>query len=129
MANSKINFTVEQAKSNFKREISILEREGAVLLGAIQVLQDYLDYNKQNAAKIDPFDLKELEQMIIRFLRILSLIDVYQYFESKNKTISDKKMFLLMVDYDYSVRINKFLNDLKPNKHLFVFSNAKLTCG
>ena len=98
-----------------------MEREGAVLLGAIQLLEDYLDYKKQNAATIDPADLKELKQMIIRFLRILSLIDVYQYFESKNKTISDKKMFLLMVDYDYSVRINKFLNDLKPNRHLLVF--------
>ena len=84
MANSNID------KPNFKREISILEREGAVLLGAIQLLEDYLDY-KKNAAKIDLTDLKELKQMIIRFLRILSLIDVYQYFESKNKTISDKK--------------------------------------
>ena len=103
-------------KPNFKRKISILEREGAVLLGAIQLLQDYLDYKKQNAAKIDPADLKEIKQMIIRFLRILSLIDVYQYFESKNKTISDMKMFLLMADYDYLVRINKFLNDLSKQK-------------
>ena len=115
MANSNID------KPNFKSEISILEKEGAVLLGAIQVLQDYLDYKKQNAAKIDPADLKELKQMIIRFLRILSLIDVYQYFESKNKTISDKKMFLLMVDYDYSVRINKFLNDLKPKTDTYLY--------
>lgn len=121
MTNSKIDFTVE---SNFKNEISILEKEGAVLLGAIQVLQDYLDYKKQNAAVVDPSDLNdlnELKQMIIKFLHILSLIDVYQYFDSKNETISDAKSFLLMVDYDYSVRMNKFLNDLKSQKKMIFY--------
>ena len=121
MTNSKIDFTVE---SNFKNEISILEKEGAVLLGAIQVLQDYLDYKKQNAAVVDPSDLNdlnELKQMIIKFLHILSLIDVYQYFDSKNETISDAKSFLLMVDYDYSVRMNKFWNDLKSQKKMIFY--------
>ena len=110
MANSKIDFQIVQSK--FKREISVLEREGAVLLGAIQVLQDYLDYKKQNAALVDRNDLIELEQMIIKFLHILALIDVYQYFDSKNETISCMNSFLLMVDHDYQVRMNKFLNDL-----------------
>ena len=53
--------------------------------------------------------------MIEKFLRLLSLVDAYQYFQSKNEILSDENLgnFLFIVNNDYSVRINKFINDLK----------------
>ena len=53
--------------------------------------------------------------MVEKFLRILSLIDAYRYFKSKNEMLSDENIgrFLFIVNNDYSVRINKFINDLK----------------
>ena len=53
--------------------------------------------------------------MIEKFLRLLSLVDAYQYFQSKNEMLSDENLsnFLFIVHNDYSIRINKFINDLK----------------
>ena len=65
--------------------------------------------------KVDRYDLNELQEMIEKFLRLLSLVDAYQYFQSKNEILSDENLgnFLFIVNNDYSVRINKFINDLK----------------
>ena len=112
---SEIDFKIVESKkkeSIFEKEIGLLEEEGGVLLGAIQVLEDYLDYKKKNS-RVDTDDINELKEMIMKFLRILSLIDVYRYFDSKNETISNTESFLLMVENDYSIRMNKFLNDFK----------------
>ena len=56
--------------------------------------------------------------MVEKFLRILSLVDAYQYFQSKNEMLSDENLgrFLFIVNNDYSVRINKFINDLKAKQ-------------
>ena len=56
--------------------------------------------------------------MIEKFLRLLSLVDAYQYFQSKNEMLSDENLsnFLFIAHNDYSVRINKFINDLKKKK-------------
>ena len=53
--------------------------------------------------------------MVKKFLRILALIDTYKYFQSKNEMITDENVdrFLFVVNNDYIVRINKFMNDLK----------------
>ena len=53
--------------------------------------------------------------MVKKFLRILALIDAYKYFQSKNEMITDENLdrFLFVVNNDYVVRINKFINDLK----------------
>ena len=118
MTNNEIDFKIvetKQKESIFENEMCLLQEEGAILLGAIQVLQNYLDYKKKNS-RVDVNDVNDLKEMILRFLRILSLIDIYQYFDSKNETISDS--FLLMVENDYSIRLNKFLNDFK---HDFLF--------
>lgn len=102
----------KQVKMNFKDEINILEREGGVLLGAIQILEDYLNYKKANDKIIDDYDLNEMKQTIIKFLHILSLIDTYQYFNNSDRSIPTKDDFFLMVDSNYLVRMNKFVNDL-----------------
>ena len=96
---------------SFENEIRFLEKEGVMLLAQVQIQEEYIN-RKQ---KVDRYDLNELQEMVEKFLRILSLIDAYQYFQSKNEMLSDKNLgnFLFIVNNDYSVRINKFINDLK----------------
>ena len=44
----------------FKNEIRFLEKEGAILLGQIQIQENYMN-NKQNQnIKVDRYDLNEL---------------------------------------------------------------------
>ena len=97
--------------TSFENEIRFLEKEGAMLLGQIQIQEQYMN-EKQ---KVDRYDLNQLQEMVEKFLRILSLIDAYRYFKSKNEMLSDENIgrFLFIVNNDYSVRINKFINDLK----------------
>ena len=96
---------------SFENEIRFLEKEGSILLAQIQIQEEYM--NKKQ--KVDRYDLNELQEMIEKFLRLLSLVDAYQYFQSKNEILSDENLgnFSFIVNNDYSVRINKFINDLK----------------
>ena len=96
---------------SFENEIRFLEKEGSILLAQIQIQEEYMS-KKQ---KVDRYDLNELQEMIEKFLRLLSLVDAYQYFQSKNEILSDENLgnFSFIVNNDYSVRINKFINDLK----------------
>ena len=114
MTDSEIDFKIIKTRktSIFENEIDFLQKKGGVLLGSIQILQHYLDYKKKNS-KVDMDDINNLKEMIMKFLHILSLIDIYEYFQSKNQTITDVNSFLFMVDNCYSVRINKFIKDLK----------------
>ena len=100
--------------TSFENEIPFLEKEGAMLLGQIQIQEQYMN-EKQ---KVDRYDLNQLQEMVEKFLRILSLIDAYRYFKSKNEMLSDENIgrFLFIVNNDYSVRINKFINDLKAKQ-------------
>ena len=100
--------------TNFENEIRFLEKEGAMLLGQIQIQEQYMN-EKQ---KVDRYDLNQLQEMVEKFLRILSLIDAYRYFKSKNEMLSDENIgrFLFIVNNNYSVRINKFINDLKAKQ-------------
>ena len=96
---------------SFENEIRFLEKEGSILLAQIQIQEQYMS-KKQ---KVDRYDLNELQEMIEKFLRLLSLVDAYQYFQSKNEMLSDENLsnFLFIVHNDYLIRINKFINDLK----------------
>ena len=100
--------------TSFENEKPFLEKEGAMLLGQIQIQEQYMN-EKQ---KVDRYDLNQLQEMVEKFLRILSLIDAYRYFKSKNEMLSDENIgrFLFIVNNDYSVRINKFINDLKAKQ-------------
>ena len=100
---------------SFENEIRFLEKEGSILLAQIQIQEEYMS-KKQ---KVDRYDLNELQEMIEKFLRLLSLVDAYQYFQSKNEMLSDENLsnFLFIVHNDYSVRINKFIYDLKKKKN------------
>ena len=96
---------------SFQNEIRFLEKEGAILLAQIKIQEEYMN-GKQ---KVDRYDINELQEMVEKFLRLLSLVDGYQYFQSKNQMLSDENFgnFLFIVNSNYSVRINKFINDLK----------------
>ena len=100
--------------TSFENEIRFLEKEGAISLAQIQIQEEYIHCKKQNV-KVDRYDLNEMDQMVKKFLRILALIDAYKYFQSKNEMITDENLdrFLFVVNNDYVVRINKFINDLK----------------
>ena len=96
---------------SFENEIRFLKKEGAMLLAQVQIQEEYMS-RKQ---KVYRYDLNELQEMIKKFLRILSLVDAYQYFQSKNEMLSDENLgnFLFIVNNNYSVRINKFINGFK----------------
>ena len=70
--------------------------------------------------KVDRYDINELQEMVEKFLRLLSLVDAYQYFQSKNLMLSDENFgnFLFVVSSNYSIRINKFINDLEKTSKL-----------
>ena len=115
MSNSEIDFQIEslQETSIFEKEIDRLEREGAVLLGAIQILEDYLNFKKKEG-KVDGNDIKEMQEMIEKFFRILSLIDAFQVL-SENQMVTDENIdsFISIVSSSYSIRFKKFVNDLE----------------
>ena len=89
-----------------------------MLLGQVQIQENYMNHKQNQNLKVDRYDLNELQEMVEKFLRILSLIDAYQYFQSKNKMLTDENIgrFLFIVNDDYSLRINKFINDLKAKQ-------------
>ena len=104
--------------TSFENEIRFLEKEGAMLLGQVQIQENYMNHKQNQNLKVDRYDLNELQEMVEKFLRILSLIDAYQYFQSKNEMLTDENIgrFLFIVNDDYSIRINKFINDLKAKQ-------------
>ena len=97
--------------TSFENEIRFLEKEGAMLLGQVQIQENYMNHKQNQNLKVDRYDLNELQEMVEKFLRILALIDTHQYFQSKNKMLTDENIgcFLFIVNDDYSLRIQKFI--------------------
>ena len=110
---NEIDFKKETFTS-FENEIRFLEKEGAMLLGQVQIQENYMNHKQNQNLKVDRYDLNELQEMVEKFLRILALIDAYQYFQSKNEMLTDENIgrFLFIVHDDYSLRIQKFIKDL-----------------
>ena len=97
---------------SFQNEIRFLEKEGAILLAQVQ--EEYMSRKE----KVDRYDINELQEIVEKFIRVLSLVDAYQYFQSENKPLTDENIgnFLFIVKNDYSITINKFINDLMKSK-------------
>ena len=105
--------------TSFENEIRFLEKEGAMLLGQVQIQENYMNHKQNQNLKVDRYDLNELQEMVEKFLRILALIDAHQYFQSKNKMLTDENIgcFLFIVNDDYSLRIQKFIRlNIKTSK-------------
>ena len=113
--------------TSFENEIRFLEKEGAMLLGQVQIQENYMNHKQNQNLKVDRYDLNELQEMVEKFLRILALIDAYQYFQSKNETLTDDNIgrFLFIVNYDYSIRIEKFMKDLTKKQVKLKRSKSK----
>ena len=113
--------------TSFENEIRFLEKEGAMLLGQVQIQENYMNHKQNQNLKVDRYDLNELQEMVEKFLRILALIDAYQYFQSKNETLTDDNIgrFLFIVNDDYSIRIEKFIKDLTKKQVKLKRSKSK----
>ena len=113
--------------TSFENEIRFLEKEGAMLLGQVQIQENYMNHKQNQNLKVDRYDLNELQEMVEKFLRILALIDAYQYFQSKNEMLTDENIgrFLFIVHDDYSLRIQKFIKDLTEKQVKLKRSKSK----
>ena len=117
----------KETYTSFENEIRFLEKEGAMLLGQVQIQENYMNHKQNQNLKVDRYDLNELQEMVEKFLRILALIDAYQYFQSKNEMLTDENIgrFLFIVNDDYSLRIQKLIKDLTEKQVKLKRSKSK----
>ena len=56
-----------------------------------------------------------MQELIVKFFHILSLIDAFQLFESEKSMLTDENInsFISIVSNSYSIRFKKFVNDLE----------------
>ena len=111
-----IDFLID-GTSLFQNEITLLEDIVAILLGAMQILHDYLQFKKEKG-EVPLTDINNMEQIIVKFLQSLALIDSYKLFREENQLLTDRNIdcFTLITNNNYSIRLEKFINDLKVYK-------------
>ena len=80
----------------------------------VHIQEQYMNEKKE----VNQYDVIEISDAIEKFLRILSLMDAYRYFQSKNQALTDENIgdFLLIVKNDFLIRQNKFLIDFRTQK-------------
>ena len=100
--------------SLFQFEITLLEEIVAILLGGMQILHDYLQFKKETG-EVPLSDVNEMEQLIVKFLQSLALIDSYKLFRDENQLLTNENIdtFTNITNNNYSIRLEKFLNDLE----------------
>ena len=124
MVDNDIDFTITET-SLFEYEIASLEEKGAILLGAIQILDDYLHFKKRKS-KVPLTDINDMQKLIQEFLHILALIDAFQQFRDENQMLTDGNIdsFMSIASNSYSIKLKKFVNDLNDMIHfLFRWNN------
>ena len=97
----------------FEYEIAYLEEKTAILLGAIQILDEYLHFKKRKG-EVPSTDINDMKKMIEKFFHILALTDAFQLFRDENQMLTDENIdsFMSIVSNSYSIRLKKFTNDL-----------------
>ena len=99
-------------KTIYSNEIYFLRKEKDQLLMRIRIHEEHLNY-LERIAKLYPKDIFDFQEMIIKFFRILSLIDSYEVFGSKNVLVeNDMDKFLDIFNRNYAIRMSKFIKDL-----------------
>ena len=113
MDNNDIDFTIN-GTTLFQYEISLLEDIVAIVLGGMQILHDYLQFKKETG-KVPLTDVNNMEQLIVKFLQSLALIDSYKLFRDENQLLTNENIdtFTNITNNNYSIRLEKFLNDLE----------------
>ena len=108
-----IDFTIN-GTSLFQYEIALLEDIVAILLGGMQILHDYLQFKKEQG-EVPLCDVNNMEQLIVKFLQSLALIDSYKLFRDENQLLTNENIdnFTNISNNNYSIRLEKFLNDLE----------------
>ena len=110
---NEIDFVINET-SLFEIEIDLLEGIVAILLGAIPILDDYLQF-KKGRGEVPLDEIKNMEKMIVKFLQSLALIDSYKLFREKNQLITNENIdsFTEISNNNYLIRFEKFMNDLQ----------------
>ena len=110
---NEIDFMINET-SLFKNEIDLLEGIVAILLGAIPILDDYLKFKKRQG-EVPLGDVENMEKIIVKFLQSLALLDSYKLFRDQNQILTDENMdtFTSISNKNYSIRLEKFINDLQ----------------
>ena len=100
--------------SLFQYEIALLEDIVAIVLGGMQILHDYLQFKKETG-EVPLNDVNNMEQLIVKFLQSLALIDSYKLFRDENQLLTNENIdtFTNITNNNYSIRLEKFLNDLE----------------
>ena len=113
MDNDGIDFTRTET-TLFQYEISLLEDIVAIVLGGMQILHDYLQFKKETG-EVPLTDVNNMEQLIVKFLQSLALIDSYKLFRDENQLLTNENIdtFTNITNNNYSIRLEKFLNDLE----------------
>ena len=113
MDNNNIDFTIT-GTSLFQYEISLLEDIVAIVLGGMQILHDYLQFKKETG-EVPLTDVNNMEQLIVKFLQTLALIDVYKLFRDENEILTDRNIdiFTSIANNNYKIRLKKFTDDLE----------------
>ena len=108
-----IDFTINET-SLFQYEIAPLEEKGAILLGAIPILDEYLHFKKRKG-EVPLTDINDMQKIIEKFLQTLALIDAYKQFRDENQMLTDGNIdsFMSITSNSYSIRLKKFTNDLE----------------
>ena len=108
-----IDFTIN-GTSLFQYEIALLEDIVAILLGGMQILNDYLQFKKEQG-EVPLSDINNMEQIIVKFLQSLALIDSYKLFRDENQLLTDTNIdsFTSITNNNYSIRLENFVNDLQ----------------
>ena len=110
---SEINFTINKT-SLFENKIALLEEKAAILLGAIQILDEYLHFKKRKG-KVPLTNINDMKKMIEKFLYNLALIDAFRQFRDENQMLTNRNIdsFMSIVNNSYSIKYKKFVNDLE----------------
>ena len=108
-----IDFIINET-SLFQYEIALLEDIVAILLGGMQILHDYLQFKKEKG-EVPLSDINNMEQIIVKFLQSLALIDSYKLFRDENQLLTDTNIdsFTSITNNNYSIRLENFVNDLQ----------------
>ena len=113
MDNDGIDFSIN-GTSLFQYEIALLEDIVAIVLGGMQILHDYLQFKKETG-EVPLSDVNNMEQLIVKFLQTLALIDVYKLFRDENEILTDRNIdiFTSIANNNYKIRLKKFTEDLE----------------
>ena len=57
----------KETYTNFENEIRFLEKEGAMLLGQVQIQENYMNHKQNQNLKVDRYDLNELKKWLRSF--------------------------------------------------------------